>query len=53
MSERWIEIVGWEKFQHYRDRRPIWIKNYLDLLNNDDVPGAHRDTSGRFSTACG
>lgn len=31
-AEQWIEMVGWEKFQHYRDRRPLWIKNYTELL---------------------
>ena len=35
MSE-WIEVVDWDNFQHYKKRRPPWIKNYLDLLNNDD-----------------
>jgi hypothetical protein len=33
--ERWIEIVNWEKFQHYRDREPVWIKNYTRLLHDD------------------
>lgn len=32
----WLVIVGWEKFQHYRDRDPIWIKNYLDQLDRDE-----------------
>jgi hypothetical protein len=32
MSERWITVVGWEDFQHYRNRRPLWIKNYTALL---------------------
>ena len=37
--ERWIVIPNWhgddgdqEGFQHYRDRDPIWIKNYRRLL---------------------
>ena len=36
---QWIEIVNWDKFQHYKDRRPVWIKLHLDLLDNDDYLG--------------
>jgi hypothetical protein len=25
-------VVGWEKFQHYKDRDPPWIKLYRDLF---------------------
>lgn len=32
----WIYVNGWDEFQHYRDRRPTWIKLYLDLLDNED-----------------
>lgn len=35
----WIEIVNWDRFQHYRDRRPVWIKLHLDLLDNHDYLG--------------
>lgn len=35
-AERWIVIPNWEKFQHYKDRGPKWIKNYTRLLSNDD-----------------
>lgn len=31
-----INIVNWEKFQHYSDRRQIWIKLYIDLLDDYD-----------------
>jgi len=33
---QWIEIVKWDDYQHYKNRRPIWIKLYTDLLDNDD-----------------
>lgn len=33
--DHWIVIPGWEKFQHYRDRTPPWIKNYTSLLQRD------------------
>lgn len=32
----WIEIVGWDTFQHYKDRQPVWIKLYPKLLDNED-----------------
>lgn len=32
----WIYIPNWDDLQHYSDRRPSWIKLYLDLLDNDD-----------------
>ena len=33
-DELWIEVVGWHRFQHYSDRDPPWIKNYLALLHD-------------------
>jgi hypothetical protein len=30
-----ISLVGWEKFQHYRDRDPPWVKLYRDLLTSE------------------
>src|SRR5262245_17868652 len=35
LTDGWIVIVGWEKFQHYGDRNPPWIKNYKDLLHKE------------------
>ncbi len=32
----WIVIPNWEEFQHYEDRDPIWIKNYVSLTADDD-----------------
>lgn len=34
-GDRWIEVVDWQRFQHYRDRRPLWIKLYTELLDDD------------------
>jgi hypothetical protein len=39
----YIYITNWDDFQHYKDRRPVWIKNYVDLLEND----AYLDLSAR------
>ncbi|MCC6312071.1 MAG: hypothetical protein IT345_14290 [Trueperaceae bacterium] len=33
---RWIVIENWDRFQHYRNRDPSWIKNYTALLHDDD-----------------
>jgi hypothetical protein len=32
----WIVIPNWEKFQHYRDRDPRWIKNHRSLLTSEE-----------------
>lgn len=28
---QYMRVRNWEKFQHYKDRRPAWIKNYVDV----------------------
>jgi hypothetical protein len=30
-----LSLVGWERFQHYRDRDPPWVKLYRDLLTSE------------------
>lgn len=30
----YITPKGWESFQHYKDRKPAWIKLHRDLLDN-------------------
>lgn len=32
----WLSIKNWRRFQHYRDRRPDWVKLYIDLLDDAD-----------------
>lgn len=34
MAEQWIVIPEWNKFQHYKDRDPKWIKVYTRLLSD-------------------
>ena len=36
MADEWIIVRNWDTFQHYRDRRPPWIKVYLDLTHNEE-----------------
>lgn len=31
-----LRIKGWEQFQHFKDRRPPWIKLYRDILDDPD-----------------
>ena len=31
-----IQIKGWNQFQHFKDRRPPWIKLYRELLDDVD-----------------
>lgn len=33
-GDEWIIIPNWEKFQHYKDRTPAWIKLYTDLAHD-------------------
>ena len=28
------KIKNWNKFQHFKDRRPPWVKLYRDLLDD-------------------
>jgi hypothetical protein len=32
----YIYVKNWDRFQHYKNRRPAWIKLYLDLFNDDE-----------------
>jgi hypothetical protein len=36
VPERWIVIPNWDRFQHYRDRNPVWIKTYTELMADDN-----------------
>jgi hypothetical protein len=31
-----MKIKNWKRFQHFKDRKPVWIKVYTDLLNDLD-----------------
>ena len=34
MSIMTIKVKGWNKFQHFKDRKPPWIKLYRDILDD-------------------
>ena len=38
-------IKGWVKFQHFKDRRPPWIKLYRDILEDPDWHDLDGDTA--------
>jgi hypothetical protein len=38
----WVVVRDWDKFQHYKDRDPIWIRTYTRLLHDD----AYRNLTG-------
>lgn len=31
---RWIVVRNWDRFQHYKDREPPWIKDYTEQLDD-------------------
>ena len=35
----YISIVNWKKYQHYKDRRPTWIKLLIDIIDEFDADG--------------
>jgi hypothetical protein len=35
-AERWIVVRNWDRFQHYTDREPVWIKVYTELNSSDE-----------------
>ena len=40
-----VRIKGWAKFQHFKDRRPPWIKLYRDILEDPDWHELDGDTA--------
>jgi hypothetical protein len=32
----WYQVKGWKKYQHYKNRKPPWIRLYRDLLDDMD-----------------
>jgi len=39
MGIRHINIKNWSKFQHYKDRRPTWIKLLIEIIDPFDSDG--------------
>lgn len=34
MTNKYLRVRNWERFQQYKDRRPTWIKIYVELLDD-------------------
>lgn len=32
-----LRVTNFEKYQHYKDRRPVWIKFYVELLDDYEL----------------
>ena len=43
-------IPNWNRFQHYKDRRPTWIKLYTDVLDNPQFLGLSMASRGLLMT---
>jgi hypothetical protein len=39
MADSYLEVKNWERFQHYKDRRPPWIKLHAEV--QDDYEFSH------------
>lgn len=37
MKPQYLRVRNWEKFQHYKDRRPPWIKFHVEMLNDHQL----------------
>lgn len=46
MAGEYIEVKNFDKFQHYKDRNPIWIKLYYELL--DDYEFSRLDDAAKW-----
>lgn len=36
MTDHWVVVPNWDRFQHYRDRDPRWIKLHRSLASDPD-----------------
>jgi hypothetical protein len=34
---KYLVVRNWNKYQHYKDRRPVWIKFYVELLDDYEM----------------
>ena len=37
LRPQYLRVRNWEKFQHYKNRRPPWIKLHIELLDDYDL----------------
>lgn len=41
---KFLRIVNWDRFQHYKDRNPPWIKLHRDLLTSETWVSSDNDS---------
>lgn len=46
MKQQFLRVRNWEKFQHYKNRRPPWIKLHVETL--DDYELLHLDNDAQL-----
>lgn len=46
LADHWIIVPKWERFQHYRNRNPLWIKVYAKLLHDPAFLGLSAASRG-------
>ena len=34
---KYLAIRNWAKYQHYKDRRPLWVKFHMSFLDDPDI----------------
>jgi hypothetical protein len=49
-GDQWIIVRNWDKFQHYKNRRPVWIKLYTELTSDSDWLGLSDAQRGLLAT---
>lgn len=37
MEAQYLRVANFEQYQHYKDRRPVWIKLHVSLLDSYDL----------------
>lgn len=46
MKPQYLAVKNWDKFQHYKGRRPVWVKFHVELL--DDYELIHLSISSQL-----
>lgn len=48
MDSEWFAVKNFERFQHYKNRNPLWIKLYYSLLDDEDFLALDEVQQGRY-----
>lgn len=33
----YLSVPNWHRYQHYRDRTPVWVKLYVESINDEKL----------------